>query len=217
MNSNLRHERSAQRIGEEKPFATPHASRTNQPMASYTNIIMDVPLWLWLCFCWLAAACAAPSGPGPAPPLATVERLDLARYSGTWYEIAAFPTWFQKGCTASQATYTPREDGKLAVENRCRRAPEGKIDSARGIAWVPDPAEPGKLKVRFFWPFAADYWVIDLDPDYRFAVVGHPSRGYLWILSREPFMEEATYRAILTRLERQHYDTTRLLRTVQNR
>ncbi len=184
-------------------------------MASYTNIKMDVPLWLWLGFCWLAAACAVTPVPEP-PPLGTVERLDLARYSGIWYEIAAFPTWFQRGCTASQAIYTPREDGRLAVENRCRRGPEGTIDSAFGIAWVPDPLEPAKLKVRFFWPFAADYWVIDLDPNYRFAVVGHPSREYLWILSREPFMDEDTYRAILARLERQRYDTARLVRTVQD-
>lgn len=108
-----------------------------------------------------------------------------------------------------------REDGRLLVENRCRRGPEGKIDSVRGIAWVPDPAEPGKLKVRFFWPFAADYWVIDLDPDYRFAVVGHPSRKYLWILSRSPSMDGETYRSILGRLELRHYDTSRIVRTAK--
>ncbi|MEJ5359813.1 MAG: lipocalin family protein [Desulfobacterales bacterium] len=162
----------------------------------------------------LVAACASP--PGPAlPPLETVGRLDLARYTGTWYEIAAFPTWFQRGCTASQATYTLREDGRIDVENRCRRGPEGKFDSVRGIAWVPDPAEPGKLKVRFFWPFAADYWVIDLDPDYTFAVVGHPSRNHLWILSRTPVMDESRYQSLLRRIEQKHYDPRRLVKTLQ--
>ncbi len=168
------------------------------------------PVWL------LLAACASPPE-RTAPPLETVGEIDLARYSGTWYEIAAFPTWFQRGCTASGATYTLRGDGRLAVENFCRRGPEGRRDSVRGVAWAPDPAEPAKLRVRFFWPFAGDYWVIDLDPDYTFAVVGHPRRDYLWILSRSPQMEEARYRSILERLERRHYDTSRLVRTAQER
>ncbi len=164
----------------------------------------------------LLVACALPPGP-TLPPLETVERLELERYVGTWYEIAAYPTWFQKGCTASQATYTLRADGRLAVENRCRRGPAGEIDSVQGVAWVPDASAPAKLKVRFFWPFAADYWVIDLAPDYTYAVVGHPSRKYLWVLSREPVMDESRYRSILARLERMRYDTARLVKTGRDR
>lgn len=164
----------------------------------------------------LLVACAGP--PGPAmPPLETVGQLDLARYSGTWYEIAAYPTWFQKGCTNTEATYTLRPDGRITVVNRCQRGPEGKIDSVEGVAWVPDASEPAKLKVRFFWPFVGDYWVIDLDPNYAYAVVGHPRRETLWILSRTPMMDEALYRSILARLEQTHYDTARLVKTVRNR
>ena len=150
------------------------------------------------------------------PKLQTVERVDLGRYLGLWYEIAAFPQSFQKGCTASNATYTLRKDGQIGVLNRCRKGGlEGKESKAEGVARVVDRQSNAKLEVSFFRPFWGDYWVIDLDPDYQFAVVGHPSRDYLWILSRQPTLPEAQYAAILQRLEAQGYQTARLVRTLQ--
>ena len=124
---------------------------------------------------------------GHTPPLAVVPQVELGRYMGTWYEIASYPTWFQKGCAGSTATYALRPDGAVDVLNRCRKG--GELDSAHGTAWAPDPSVPAKLKVRFFWPFSGDYWIIELGPEYEYAVVGHPSREYLWILSRTPRME----------------------------
>mgnify|MGYP000087239016 CR=1 FL=1 len=59
---------------------------------------------------------------------------------------------------------------------------------------------PAKLEVQFFWPFHGDYWIIELDPDYRYAAVRHPSRDYLWILARTPALDPSLYRALLTRL-----------------
>jgi apolipoprotein D and lipocalin family protein len=147
----------------------------------------------------------------PAPPLAVVPRVDLGRYMGTWYEIASYPTWFQKGCAASTATYSLNPDGTVDVLNQCRK--EGELTAARGTAWVPDPADPAKLRVRFFWPFSGEYWIIDLGPDYEYAVVGHPSRDYLWVLSRTPRMEADLYARILERLKRSGYDPARLVRT----
>ena len=75
------------------------------------------------------------------------------------------------------------------------------------------PLRPAKLRVRFFWPFSGDYWIIDLGPDYEYAVVGHPSRDYLWVLSRTPRMEADLYARILERLKRNGYDPSRLVRT----
>jgi apolipoprotein D and lipocalin family protein len=150
------------------------------------------------------------------PELRTVERVDLGRYLGLWYEIASFPQSFQKGCTASNATYTLRKDGQIGVLNRCRKGGlDGKESKAEGVARVVDKQTNAKLEVSFFRPFWGDYWVIDLDPDYQFAVVGHPSRDYLWILSRQPTLPEAQYAAILQRLEAQGYQTARLVRTLQ--
>ena len=77
-------------------------------------------------------------------------------------------------------------DGRVGVLNQCYKGSIDNPDSASGTAWVVDPATNAKLKVQFFWPFSGDYWIIDLDPGYEYAVVGHPSREYLWILSRSP-------------------------------
>ena len=119
----------------------------------------------------LLAGCAhAPA----APPLGTVERVDLQRYAGKWYEIATIPMSFQKGCVGVTATYTIREDGDVDVVNTCRKEQlDGPERSARGKAWSVDPSN-AKLEVRFFWPFHGAYWVIDLGPDVRVCGGGPP-------------------------------------------
>jgi apolipoprotein D and lipocalin family protein len=150
------------------------------------------------------------------PPLETVPHVDLNRYVGKWYEIASFPQWFQKGCVASTATYTLREDGDINVLNECRKGTlDGDFKKAKGKAWVVDRRSNARLKVRFFWPFSGDYWIIDLADNYQFAVVGHPNRNYLWILSRTPQMDPAVYNGILERLKKQQYDVSRLIKTLQ--
>jgi apolipoprotein D and lipocalin family protein len=149
-------------------------------------------------------------------PVQTVDHVDLSRYVGTWYEIASYPQSFQEGCTGTTATYTLREDGEIDVLNRCRKGSlQGEEDSAEGRARVIDTKTNAKLEVSFFWPFWGDYWIIDLDSEYQYAVVGHPSRDYLWILSREPILDSTTYEQILGRLRTQGYQTERLQRTVQ--
>lgn len=154
-----------------------------------------------------------------AMPLTVVNQVDLKRYAGTWYEIASFPHSFQRGCVASKATYTLRDDGNIGVLNECRKGSlDGEIDSVQGTAWVDDPETNAKLKVSFFWPFRADYWIIDLGANYEYAVVGHPSRNYLWILSRTREMDEALYNRIVERLRNeQGHDTSRLQKTLQPR
>jgi apolipoprotein D and lipocalin family protein len=150
-----------------------------------------------------------------APP-ATVAHVDLARYMGTWYEIASFPQRFQRGCAASTATYTLRADGQVDVLNRCRNGSlDGAERSARGRARVLDPKTNAKLEVSFFRPFWGDYWIMDLGSDYEYAVVGHPSRDYLWILSRTPTMSTTVYDGIIARLRAQGYEVERLNRTLQ--
>lgn len=150
------------------------------------------------------------------PPLRTVPHVDLARYMGTWYDVASFPQRFQKGCTNTTATYTLRADGTVEVVNRCARSHlEGKLTAARARAKVVDKTTNARLKVSFFWPFWGDYWIIDLGRDYEYAVVGHPNRRYLWILSRTPTMAPEVYDGILERLKAQHYDVARLVKTPQ--
>jgi apolipoprotein D and lipocalin family protein len=151
------------------------------------------------------------------PPLAAEPSVDLERYAGKWYEIARYPNRFQRDCAGDvTATYTLRPDGKITVVNECSK-PGGGKKSAQGTARLADPKGPKtKLKVTFFWPFSGDYWIIGLDPEYRWAVVGEPGRNYLWILSRDARMDEAVYRQIVERVRQQGYDPGRLIRSPQS-
>ena len=149
------------------------------------------------------------------PALGTVPHVDLGRYVGTWYEVANFPQSFQRGCTATTATYTLRSDGEIDVVNRCRKGSvQGPEKIARGRARVVDRSSNAKLEVSFFRPFWGDYWILDLGQNYEYAVVGHPSRDYLWILSRTPSLDPGVYDGIVARLAAQGYETSRLVRTV---
>lgn len=148
-------------------------------------------------------------------PLTTAPFVDLSRYVGTWYEIARYPNKFQEGCVGSKATYSLTDAGKIKVINECYDDSfSGKLRSAEGKAWVVDKETNAKLKVSFFWPFAGDYWIIELGRNYEYAVIGHPDRKYLWILSRSPDMDEKVYQAILAMLRGQEYDTEKLIRAI---
>ena len=152
------------------------------------------------------------------PELRTVAHVDLGRYLGTWYDVASFPQSFQRGCTGTTAVYTLRDDGDIDVLNRCRKGSlDGELDTAKGRARVVDTATNAKLEVSFFRPFWGDYWIIDLGANYEYAVVGHPGRDYLWILSRTPTIDPAVYDGILKRLQDQGYEVERLNRTPQQR
>lgn len=170
----------------------------------------------------LAAATAHAARNDAAPALAPVASLDLQRYLGAWYEIARYPNRFQKHCAGFvTAQYSLLPDGAVQVLNRCRRG-DGGVDEAVGVARREGGSGSARLKVRFapawlsFLPFVwADYWVIDLDPGYQWAVVSEPGRDYLWILSRNPTMAPQAYQALLERLARQGFDLQRLERTRQ--
>jgi apolipoprotein D and lipocalin family protein len=172
---------------------------------------------IWLVILSVLAAAGIPAAVRAASkPLEVVPRVDLQRYLGTWYEIATIPQSFQKGCVGVTAHYALRADGDIDVTNVCRKETlDGKERSVRGKAWVVDKTTNAKLKVRFFWPFAGDYWVIELDRDYQWAVVGHPGRSYYWILSRTPRMDPAVYDELIRRAAAKGYDTSRIKKTLQ--
>jgi apolipoprotein D and lipocalin family protein len=155
-------------------------------------------------------------------PLATVGDIDLSRYAGRWYEVAKYPNRFQSQCVAdTTATYTLRDDGAVGVVNRCRT--RDGADEANGIARRVE-GRTDRLQVSFLpaalrWlPFGwGDYWVIELAPDYRYAVVGEPSRKYLWVLARTPRLSDADRKAIEARLPAHGYDPARLVDSPQEK
>jgi apolipoprotein D and lipocalin family protein len=147
--------------------------------------------------------------------LKTVDHVDLARYVGKWYEIARYPNRFEKGCASDvTADYERRDSNKIAVTNACRRS-DGKSKESKGTAKVVDAKSNAKLKVTFFWLFSGEYWVIDLDPDYTYAVVGEPDRKYLWVLSRTSELAPGVYERIMGKVRELGYDPAKLVKTPQ--
>ena len=164
----------------------------------------------------LSSGCATTTSRLGLPPLQVVDHVELKRYLGTWYEIASFPQSFSRGCTGSTANYSLLEGGDIQVINKCRLdALDGEEKTATGRARVVDATTNARLEVSFFRPFWGDYWLVQLEPDYHYAVVGNPSRDYLWILSRTPHLDDATYEEILGKLKADGYPLDRLVRTLQ--
>lgn len=162
----------------------------------------------------LLAACATTPTPSGKP--ITAAHVDLERYAGTWHEIARFPNWFQRGCASNvTATYTSKPDGTIQVDNRCVDQNGGTKQSVGTARAVPG-SNGSKLKVSFFWPFTGDYWILDLDEEnYDWALVGSPSRDYLWILARDKSLPEATYERIVASAVAKGFDVKKLKKTAQ--
>ena len=156
--------------------------------------------------------------------LATVNKVDLQRYAGTWYEIARLPQWFQRGCYDSTATYSLNDDGTVKVINRCQREGE-QTSEAEGTARVVPGSDNAKLKVRFDnWGSRliptiteGNYWIIALDKDYQTVVIGEPSREYLWILARQSELPEDQYQALVQVAQEKGFPVEELQRNRQLR
>ncbi|XP_072977385.1 temperature-induced lipocalin-1-like [Typha angustifolia] len=151
-----------------------------------------------------------------------VQNLDVERYMGRWYEIASFPSSNQpKNGVSTRATYTLNPDGTVHVLNETWT--DGKRGSIEGTAYKAEPnSEEAKLKVKFYvppflpiFPVVGDYWVLHIDENYQHALVGQPSRKYLWILCRQPHMEEEVYNQLLEKAKEEGYDVEKIHKTPQ--
>lgn len=165
----------------------------------------------------LTSGCQPSSGRSDnAPPLQTVDHVDIERYLGRWFEIARYDHGFERGCTGVTADYALRDDGLIDVTNTCYQGGlDGEAETANGRARIADSNTNAQLEVSFFGPFWGDYWIIDLDEDYAWAVVSEPEGRYLWILSREPQMDPGTLQSRLDWLEAEGFDTSMLIMVEQ--
>ena len=148
------------------------------------------------------------------PHLETVKSVDIQKYKGTWYEIARFEHFFEKGCKNVTATYELKSDGDIQVINRCTMIENQKKKEATGVAYAVDSTN-SKLKVSFFRPFYGDYYILDVSSDYSYALVGAPSRELLWILSRTKTIDESTKEKILAKLPQLGFDKEKFVWTIQ--
>lgn len=147
-------------------------------------------------------------------PLSVVPYVDLKRYCGIWYDIAHLPAIFLKGCYNTKAEYSLNENGSIHVVNTCNKGSiYGEKIDAEGTAVVKDVKTNAKLKVEFFWPFKGDYWILELDKDYEYALVGEPSRKYLWVLSRNPSLDENIMKRLIDVANEQGFSTNNLIMT----
>jgi len=145
-----------------------------------------------------------------------VKELKIDRYLGKWYEISRFDHTFERGLVGVTASYSIREDGKIKVVNSgYKKTLDGQKSEVNGKAKIPDPRVPSKLKVSFFWFFYADYFVLELDKNYQWAVIGSSSDNYLWILCRTPQMEKSLYDELLDKIKSRGYDVKKLISVEQ--
>jgi len=148
----------------------------------------------------------------PKTNVTTVKSVDLQRYAGTWYELASYPQFFEKGCSRVKATYTPK-DGYIEVFNQSVK--NGKPNNIKGKAFVVDHSGNARLKVQFFWPFRGNYWIIDLADDYSWALVSDPNRKTLWILSRTPKIDVELYNSLINTLVEKGFKKEKIVKMVQ--
>lgn len=188
-------------------------------MTSRPFAFLGFALALLLASC-AATASTAPSDPATVPlkdrkPVA-VKSVDLEQYMGRWYEVARYPNRFQRGTVGTIAHYQLRKNGRITLKNSAhKKTLDGKITKGDGSGRVLRKSKGAKWSVQFVWPFTADYWIIEHCPKYSWAVVGQPSKKNLWILSRTPRLDDATWKNVTDRLAKHGYDKAKLKKTLQ--
>ncbi len=166
---------------------------------------------------WLSAALLALAllGCSREEPLPVAEHVELARFQGHWYEIAKLPRPLQARCTATTADYELASSSELLVKHECHEGGlNGPLNTVFARAVVSDPDVPAKLSLDFGYAFG-DYWILEVGSSYEYAVIGHPTRDYLWILSRTPAIDPELLSAILERARQQHFPVDSLDYTIQ--
>ena len=182
---------------------------------SYKKIKKAIPMKnlfksaLFISIVLLFTACSSKN-----PPLQTVEKVDLQKYLGTWYEIARFEHFFEKDCKNVSANYSMMDEETIKVINKCTKITSNEFKEAMGRAYAVDSSN-SKLKVSFFRPFYGDYWVLILDENYEYVVVGTPSREYLWILARNKTITAEVKNSILEKLPSLGFDASKFVWTIQ--
>lgn len=172
-------------------------------MPRLQNTYLNSTIWKILSLPVIVSMLVSCSTPN-YPPLPTVASVDLSRYQGKWFEVALIPNRFQSMCVADTQAEYKQDDDLIRVTNRCRKD-DGSIEKANGVAKIVEGSNNAKLRVSFFRPFYGNYWVLALDPNYQWVLVGEPARQYGWVLSRTPQLDPSTLNKILDEAEKLGY------------
>jgi apolipoprotein D and lipocalin family protein len=180
----------------------------NDGMRPYRLGLTALLLSMWL------AACATTH-----TPVHTVDHVELPRYMGDWYVISEIPNFAEKHCVDSVESYALRADGGIDNWFTCRKksfdAPMKRITSARAI--IADPHSNATWHLRFLKVISVDYYILDLDADYQWVMIGHPSRSFGWVLARTRTLPDPLYQSILQRAQAQGYDLAKFVQVPQSK
>lgn len=165
----------------------------------------------------LAGCSNSPPNPNPRAdvPLEPAQ-LDLPRYMGRWYVIAHIPYFAERGFVASRAQWNLRADGRIDDSFYGRKGFDAPEKHYQFLDTVEPGSGGGRWRVQLFWPIHVTQLTLYVDPDYRYTILGYPGKSLGWIFSREPTMDDDTYRALLARLDAMGYDTSRFRRVPQS-
>lgn len=140
-----------------------------------------------------------------------VKPFDINKFLGKWYEIARLDYRFEKNMNNTTAEYSMNNDGTIKVMNRGYNFKKGKMQEAEGKAKFADAPNEGKLKVSFGGPIYSGYNVIEIDREYKYAMIAGQDMKHLWLLSRESSMPEDKIEEYLAIAESYGYDTSKLV------
>ena len=173
-----------------------------------TNLIKFFILVLFIIFPLNFFVCGCTKVPEGLTP---VNNFDVQKYLGLWYEIARLDHKFERDLTNVTADYALKDDGSIEVTNKGYNHNTEKWSKVKGVAKMLGESKTGSLKVSFFCPFYAGYHIIELDENYRYAMVTGSSRSYLWILARENSLKEKTLNRLIAKAQSLGFDTEKLI------
>ena len=149
---------------------------------------------------------------GAPPDIKVVQNFDVDRYLGTWYEIARLDHSFERGMSNVTAQYSLNDNGTIRVLNKGYIDSKGTWDDAEGKAKFRGLETEGSLKVSFFGPFYGGYHIIELSEEYEYVMIAGPSKNYLWILARNPNLDNATYQTLVNKADDLGFPTQELIK-----
>ncbi|MDA3958181.1 lipocalin family protein [Oceanispirochaeta sp.] len=154
---------------------------------------------------------------GKEPFHKTAEYIDLESFSGDWYVIALLPTIFEKKAANGIENYSLTEEGNIRVKYTFRKgSPQGKEKIMYQDGWVYNNESNADWRVRPLWPLKLPYYILEIDEQYQYTVIGTNNYKYLWIMSRNPDMDEDLLKQIINRMTDRGYDMTDLMYMKQN-
>lgn len=164
-----------------------------------------------------AALVALPlTGCADQAPIVPVRHVDVQRYMGDWYVIAAIPTYFERHAYHAVESYALRPDGRIQTTFTYRDGtPDGKLKTMHATGFVHADSGNAVWGMQFLWPIKAEYIIAWLDPDYRAVIVARNKRDYVWIMARSPTIPESQYDLLVAHVAAMGYDTRRLRKVPQ--